>query len=444
MVFNCAIICYHAHMWKVAFLTNNTDPSFQYFAHHNPVSILSNQGTSWVDVFFLLNSCLLVYNLLPRLQSVVGMKTNTTWRILLDFYHKKSFTIIPIYTSSTLMVWLVSILMHSSYGSSLYASQAGMISGFVGGCPDRIWKNVLLMNNWGPDIGCGGINWTMAPTIQCYLLAPLLLVLCRPWAKAGFVTRILALCAFIFTCGLCINIYFSIANDIRYPMCVYFYFWDQGLAHFGVYAEKYYIRSLPRIPVLVVGALCGLLLRSPSAVKWLSARRSLLSLLSIALMVVLYTHMCTWQTVYPTEPWSQTVSTLVNVLCHSGSPLHALTFVTFLLALILRAPIFVPAVWVLNSSIVRSLAVYSHGLHFFHFGALYLSLEIIDGLQLVDVFKSDGTYYTSLSAFYALVLMISFLLAAIYSHIFEPAVFFLFRWLISVFDNRRKKDKKLR
>ena len=180
--FNCAIVCYHAYLWKNEFLTN-MDPSFQAFANNNPIAILSNQGTSWVDIFFILNSCLLVYNLLPRLENGKSSDSKNgllVWKIILDFYCKKFYSIVPIYIASTLSIWLFSTLIRSSFGSTLYVQHIDLVNGFTGNCPDRIWKNVFLMNNWGPDIGCGGTNWTLAPTLQCYILTPLLLMVCRP------------------------------------------------------------------------------------------------------------------------------------------------------------------------------------------------------------------------------------------------------------------------
>lgn len=303
LIFNCAIACYHALMWKVSFLTNHHEnPAFQNLSNSNLIYILSNQGMSWVDLFFLLNSCLLVYHLLPRLED--SNSKDGVWKVIFEFYYKKWCSIVPIYTTSTLLVWLISISIHSSSGSNIYASHIGLVNGFVGGCPDRIWKNVLLINNWGPDIGCGGINWTIAPTILCYIIAPLLIIQCSPRNK-NFRRRFLALALALFIGGLCINIYFSVANNIQYPMCTYPSFWKQGVSHFYVYASQYYIRSLPRIPVFVVGALCGLFLRTPAAITWVSSYRSLLGLVAVILLLLLYIHMCTWHSVYPTQPWSQ-------------------------------------------------------------------------------------------------------------------------------------------
>jgi len=435
VVFNCAIVCYHAFMWKNVFLTNDLNSSsFQAFVNNSPTAILSNQGTSWVDIFFLLNSCLLVYNLLPRL---MGQSTDSQekkkkekndddglWQIILEFYYKKCYSILPMYITSTLMNWLLSVLIRSPFGSSLYTVHIDVIDMFIGGCPDRIWKNVFLINNWGPDIGCGGINWTLAPTLQCYILTPLLLMACRPRSD-GFINRILLLASVLFLIGLCINIYFTIANNIQFPMCVLLgtSFWSQGLIHFYVYAEKYYSRSLPRLPVFVVGALCGLLLRSATAVTWVRAHRNLLGWITTLSLLLLYIHMSNWHTAYPTQPWSQLTSVFINVVCHSGGILHICSFATLILSLIFQVPLWNYIVWVLNHSWVRSLAMYSQGLHFFHLAGMYIAIEIIDCFQWVDVFKSDTSYWLSLIIFYALVLAITFLLSALYLHVLEPFAF---------------------
>lgn len=435
LLFNCAVVCFHAYIFKVEYLTDTKDPiPFLAFGKSNFLSILTRQGTSWVDVFFLLNSFLLVYNLLPRLEEA-NKSAGGVWSVLVDFYFKKWYTIVPIYTASTIMTWAIFYLIrmqaHLPFSLHDYSSNNDVMSFFVGGGPERVWKNLLLINNWGPDFGCGAFNWTMAPTILCYLIAPLLLVLCRPGHK-DFIRRFITLASVMFVGGLLVNVYLTVASGIRYPMPMFASI--QGdMLRFIVYFYNYYICSLPRVPVLVVGAMMGLLLRRPAAITWLRAHLTFLSGVAALLLSAFYVNMMTWQTTESTFPWSESVSVMVNVLCNSGSPLHAFTFAAVMLALIFRAPLFEPFVWILNQPVVRSLSAYSHGLHFFQLGGIYLAMEILEHLHLVDAFKNDKTYYLSMIAFNMLVLALTGTIAHAYSHVVEPRLFGLARGLLKVF-----------
>ncbi|UMM37753.1 hypothetical protein L5515_009421 [Caenorhabditis briggsae] len=144
------------------------------------LSVLPFTGKFWnhfimnaffsVDTFFLLSGIVVAYLFFKNPLKKAQITSPITWIL---FYVHRYLRLTP-----PLMIFIGFFVVYGYYiqGPGV-ASQNNQLNPQVDVCVQNWWKNLLYINNLGPDVNqCYGITWYLGVDTQLYLIAPIFLI----------------------------------------------------------------------------------------------------------------------------------------------------------------------------------------------------------------------------------------------------------------------------
>lgn len=190
----------------------------------------------FVDVFFWMSAYLASYFLLIRLKE--GQGSFRDWRTILRIYLHRIMRLLPTYMFALFFFWKFLVLFGGD-GPMFY-----MYSTLTECSRFWIWHLTFLNNviPWSSDDTCMPWTWYIANDMQFYLLVPLLTFLYYNRRRHFYYMfgGLLGICKLI-------QMIIILVNDLSVS---YFTYNDE-------YWTIYYVKPYSRLPVFLIGVICG-------------------------------------------------------------------------------------------------------------------------------------------------------------------------------------------